>query len=353
MSHFLVESDYTNSDNESYKSVDSWLSVVSSSASGRQNKVVAGTPDIGQDDNENVDILINCPIRDLNTKKERQWCFTQFGYNNEMVEKYKNLKNIKYLIFGYEVCRATNREHLQGFIFFENPRCFNGLKKQFPTAHWSPGYRTKNALCRERYCKKDGNFYERGDPPSQGMRTDLEGCHELLKKGGDLKACFDSNFGITCKFYKAFEKYLNLSTLHRKEKPEIYWLWGDTGTGKTRSAVDHSESYYIKDNTKWWDGYSHEEVVIFDDFDGRIPIKDMLRYTDRYPVSGETKFGYTPINSACMYITSDISPTEMYANSPHLLCQLLRRLTSVRHLPDFQSEKMVQQNLLVGTEVHL
>ncbi len=300
---------------------------------------------------ENIGEEVGSSVSDGNVKKHRQWCFTLNNPTETEENSFQQIKNVKYIVYGREVSPTTETKHLQGFVYFENPRCFNGIKKQWPRCHWTQGYENRPALCRERYCKKDGDFFEKGVPPSQGMRTDLFECKKLLDGKKGVLECFKQNFDVSCKFYKAFEKYILLNMCQRRNKPNNIWLWGATGVGKTRTAVEHAESYYIKDNTQWWDGYAGQEVIVFDDFDGRIHIKDMLRYLDRYPVQGQIKGGYVNINSPFIYITSDKHPSDIYFNaSGDATCQLLRRLTSVRQLPDFQSSQLMG---LVGTDVHL
>lgn len=58
-------------------------------------------------------------------------------------------------------------------------------------------------------------------------------------------------------------------------KPEVLWFFGETGTGKTRSAkemCDPKHTYVVarnrKGNTPWFNGYNPiiHENVIFDDF---------------------------------------------------------------------------------------
>lgn len=43
------------------------------------------------------------------------------------------------------------------------------------------------------------------------------------------------------------------------------WHWGSTGTGKTRGVRERFPEAYLKSNTKWWDGYNGEDVVILDE----------------------------------------------------------------------------------------
>lgn len=54
--------------------------------------------------------------------------------------------------YVYQIERGSeNTEHLQGVIFFKNPRYFNGIKQLFPRAHIE---RVKNKKKAEEYCSK-------------------------------------------------------------------------------------------------------------------------------------------------------------------------------------------------------
>lgn len=56
-----------------------------------------------------------------------------------------------------------------------------------------------------------------------------------------------------------------------KDKPQANnellheWHHGPTGTGKTRGVRARFPDAYLKSNTKWWDGYNGESVVILDE----------------------------------------------------------------------------------------
>src|SRR5205807_702804 len=74
-------------------------------------------------------------------------------------------------------------------------------------------------------------------------------------------------------------------------RPVIIYLYGTKGTGKSflaeelfpiekQSNIAIEEAFW-KDADKWWDGYSLQEAVVLDDFNGYLQWTDLLRFTDR------------------------------------------------------------------------
>jgi len=109
-------------------------------------------------------------------------------------------------------------------------------------------------------------------------------------------------------------------------------FWGPTGTGKSRRAwLESGMETYAKDpRTKWWCGYRGETNVIIDEFRGSIDVSHLLRWTDRYPVTVETKGSSQPLMAQTIWITSNLSPMRWYPDiDVETLDALLRRLTIV------------------------
>lgn len=97
-----------------------------------------------------------------------------------------------------------------------------------------------------------------------------------------------------------------------KDKPkernvECIWYWGETGTGKTRTAVDKLggvENLYMKASNKWWDGYQGEDNVLLDELDGASWIANFIkRWSDRYPCLLEYKGGTMNARYTRFYVT--------------------------------------------------
>ena len=95
--------------------------------------------------------------------RSRGWCFTINNYTEEDENfAYSLAWGAKYCVVGKEV-GESGTPHLQGFVYFENPRSFGGIKELHETAHWEPMKGT--ALQAAEYCKKDGDFFEWGEAP--------------------------------------------------------------------------------------------------------------------------------------------------------------------------------------------
>lgn len=259
------------------------------------------------------------------TNKHRSFCFTWNNYSQEDVEWLQN-QEFKYLVFGYEVCPTTGTPHLQGVVIFKNPRSFESVRTDFckGKCHLEPA---KSDRASEIYCKKDGRFWEQGERPKQGRRTDLEDMVALVREGVSNRDLWIHNPTAMVMYHKSFERCRYDMFEDRDGPPKVFWYYGGTGTGKTRTAIESHKTSYIKDGTMWWDGYRQQEAIIIDDFDGRWPYRDLLRLLDRYPYSGQVKGGYVKINSPCIYITCEHPPYQFWGGTE--LEQILRRISKI------------------------
>ena len=202
----------------------------------------------------------------------------------------------------------------------------SALKKLNNRIHWEARRGTQKQAID--YCKKDGTFREIGVPNKQGKRTDLDELAELaIDNEVNLYEVAMTMPATYARYHKGIERLRQLTYKPRTNRPLVYWRWGKAGVGKTRYCIERHPDHYIKDGTMWWDGYTQQEAIIIDDFDGKWPYRDLLRILDRYAYQGQVKGGYININSPYIYITCEFEPSTFWIGNE--LDQVMRRLESV------------------------
>lgn len=267
----------------------------------------------------------------------KSWCFT----DNECNEEIWNNLECRYIIYGRETAPSTGQKHLQGFVVFEKNKRLAGVKKIHPGCHWEPMKGT-HAQASD-YCKKEGDFVERGEIPVPGKRTDIIAACEIVKSHG-LKRLAEEMPDQVIKYARNYQIYQNLVSPNlgaRDWTMEVNWYYGPTGTGKSYKAhIDAGPDAYRKFPGKWWDGYSDQSVVIFDDFRKHwCTFNDLLLWFDRYPCRVETKGGSVQLQARRIYVTCHKSPRDLYMDSMsgeerEDIEQLIRRITKVTHFDE-------------------
>lgn len=160
------------------------------------------------------------------------------------------------------------------------------------------------------YCMKELGFVEHGRlfQPNAGRRTDLEGIRKLILKGRTELQIADAHFNQWCIYRRSFSAYRGLNTVQRRFTTRNYVLVGRTGTGKSRLVHSISPSLWVASDCtgRWFDGFSGQEDVLFDDFDGvGANIAVFLKLMDRYPMQVPIKGGFAEWNPKRIFFTSN------------------------------------------------
>ena len=175
--------------------------------------------------------------------------------------------------------------HLQGYVVLEKKKRLGGIKKLDGTAHWEVRKGTHEqakAYCTKELTRVEGPW-EFGEEPRPGKRTDLEEIGQLIKSGRTARS-----FGVThpaqyMRYHRGMHALALALSQPRKHKTKVTVIYGETGVGKSRWASEtYPEAYWKPPNSKWWDAYDQEEVVIIDEFYGWHPYRDWE--TDRKSV---------------------------------------------------------------------
>eukprot|EP00770_Monocercomonoides_exilis_P008292 MONOS_8251.1-p1 / transcript=MONOS_8251.1 / gene=MONOS_8251 / organism=Monocercomonoides_exilis_PA203 / gene_product=putative replication-associated protein / transcript_product=putative replication-associated protein / location=Mono_scaffold00306:58525-59445(+) / protein_length=306 / sequence_SO=supercontig / SO=protein_coding / is_pseudo=false len=221
----------------------------------------------------------------------RAWCFTLNNYTDAEYEKIKRI-DCRYLVVGKEV-GELGTPHLQGYVYFKNQKAFNTIKHiigdraHLETAKGSPEDNRK-------YCSKENNYFEKGELPQQGNRSDIDKAISMIQEGKSITEVAKEMPKQIVLHGKGLTHLHNILQEEkqgdRPERRETYWLWGETGSGKTTYVKNKEKE--LKESLGWrcynwpvspgfFTNYTNQEIAVFDDFDPDImDFKMFLKITD-------------------------------------------------------------------------
>jgi len=241
-----------------------------------------------------------------------------FTINNPTNDDYKQLdslsNSVDYLCYGHEIGKKEGTPHLQGYVELNAPQRFSWIKSRLSRAYLAArqGSRTQ---ARD-YCFKECDNpteYGKWKPDKQGARNELLQIKNKIDDGASIDDIAMEHFSSYLRYGRALREYMLIAAKKRNRNFPIKCLWihGPSGSGKSKYAWELYPDAYEKTNNKWWDGYSGEEVVIWDDFcmPKDISYQELLRWTDRYKKTGETKGGTVPLLYHTIIFTSTHNPT--------------------------------------------
>lgn len=262
-----------------------------------------------------------------------------FTINNPTDDDIELCKNIdcKYIVFGREIAPTTGTPHLQGYISFKHQKSFNVVRSKIFNLKAHIETAKGNAIQNRKYCTKDDDYFEKGDIPKQGKRTDIDNIKENIKSGKNIKYLLDNNYIVNNQQLKYSENLNKYYEKPRNWKPTVKWFYGRTGTGKTKQAYEElsgddniDDLYVTLDNGKWWDGYDGQSNVIIDDMRSDfMKYHQLLKLLDRYQYKVEIKGGTRQFVAKNIIITSPFHPKDMYQTHEDKE-QLLRRIDIIK-----------------------
>lgn len=252
-----------------------------------------------------------------NERKLRCCCFTVNNWTQEEYDRIIELE-CRYLVVGKET-GESGTPHLQGYIELAGQKRFSTVKKMLPKAHIE--FRRGTPSEAATYCKKDGDFFEKGEISRPGDRTDLRQIQERINNREETVLQIRQRDPM---LYHQYGRTLNqleddlMEITYRQQLTRGFWLWGGTGAGKSflafRNFSPHTHYVWKLNDNGWQDGYRQQPIVIIDDYRGSIPYDEMLRMIDIHPNYTVPRRGRAPLpfTSSCVIITSSLPPTEVY-----------------------------------------
>lgn len=258
--------------------------------------------------------------------QSKYWCFTSFDVDNFDVLCELCDTHCSYYVIGKERCGETGRAHLQGYLEFSAKKRLSTVKSllRLPTGH----FETRKGTARDAadYCKKglqahtewtrsktngpnfghESDFREGGEisVSNQGKRTDIDVIRDSIRDGSVTNSKHLLEMCSSEQAFKFGSRYLATQYVSPfRRRPDVYWLFGSTGSGKSMRAytfVEHLHekrgwNYWGSKGLQWFDGYIGQEIAVFDDFRFNGNTGDfarLLRITDRYRLDVPVKGGF-------------------------------------------------------------
>lgn len=268
--------------------------------------------------------------------RSRDFVFTTNNWTQDHIELLSTIDCV-YVVYGKET-GESGTPHLQGYIRFKNPKSMSTVIKAMPGSHIEIKKGTPQQAID--YCKKDGDFTERGEAPkTQEDKGTAGGDAQKRRYEEAFQAAKDGRMedipaDLLTRHYATYKKIrMDYATKPNPlEELANEWVYGPTGTGKTRAAHEaHPDAYIKKANTKWWDGYQGQDVVIIDDFDKyHVALGYELKiWGDHNAFPAETKGSTSLIRPKKIIVTSNYHPSEIWQDE-QTLQPILRRFKVVQ-----------------------
>lgn len=257
-----------------------------------------------------------------------------FTINNWTEEQYQALFDLdcQYLVVGEEV-GEQGTPHLQGFVYFKLQKSFNVVRKLIP-GHIEKAVAIAQAI---EYCKKDGKFREKGNPPigAVGKKCTME---ERAKRNKRLRDTPLNELVENGEIHISEVRKLKNARLDLAQEGAAYehddvrgeWYWGEPKTGKSHKARTENPGLYIKSQNKWWDGYQGEEVVLLDDLDTETLGHYLKIWADKWACTGEVKGGTVALRYKKFIVTSNYPP-EHFWPADEQMQKAVRRRFKITH----------------------
>ena len=301
--------------------------------------------------------------------------FLDHGYTRENLrEKITSLKPLVYFCAAEEIGLETGTHHIHIYMAFSSGVRFSTMKNVFSNGGDIESARGKHSENRDYVGKTgkwennlkadtkiEGTFEEWGEIPEeyQGVRSVETEIIDRVQDGA-------TNAEILREFPYYLRGIRDVEYVRQTLKAEEYrdkwrdlevtYIWGKTGTGKTRFVMDgcgYSNVYAVNNYKHPFDGYASERVMLYDEFDSSIKIQDMNNYLDGYPLSLPARYSNKQACYECVFIVSNLDLRKQYQhcqlNQPDVWAAFVRRIHKVIHfLPDGSRREYATQDYLSG-----
>ena len=277
-----------------------------------------------------------------NNTQSRKWSLVinnpqECGLDHSTIVEILRKFSPAYFCMADEIA-TTGTYHTHIFLYSPSPIRFSTVKNRFPTAHIDKTY--GSAKENRDYIRKEGKwaetdkaetnlpdtFLEWGDMPAEKeekapqMYKLIQEVREGISTANIIEG--SPNLAFRVRDIDTLRQTL-LSDRYASEnrKIEVWYIFGASGTGKTRGIYERHDAKDICRITNYrngrgisFDGYTGQDVLVFEEFHSQIPIEDMLNYLDIYPLSLPARYSDRVACYTRVYITSNLPLEKQYRN---------------------------------------
>lgn len=296
-----------------------------------------------------------------NNSQSRKWNITinnpeTVGLNHEAIVEKLKLFYPRYYCLADEIA-TTGTPHTHIFLLADSPIRFSTIKSRFPVAHIEKAY--GSAQDNRAYVRKEGKwansdkaetsvegtFTEWGEMPTPKAEKApvMAEVIEAIKDGKTTAEIVEDNPALAFKVQQINtlrQTLLSKQYMKENRNVEVTYIYGATGAGKTRGIFAKHAPMDICRITNYgskrginFDGYSAQDVLVFEEFASQIPIEDMLSYLDIYPVYLPARYSDRVACFSTVYITSNLPLEQQYTDvqwdRPETWQAFLRRISKV------------------------
>ena len=253
-------------------------------------------------------------------KKARNFQLTLNEVDNwdELLSYLKGLQT-NYMLACLEKAPTTGHKHIHVYIQFPTPHALSLKKLAGAHIEVCKGSPEENI----EYIRKTKQPEKRG---------------EIILEMGTPRLCYvpsikeakamDSEVlqGLNLNFFNIVqkievEKKKAISPAEYYKEIEVYWIWGESGAGKTRYAINDmlkkgiEKFNEVKMVGEFWHGVQEDcEVALYDDWrDNHMKPTELINFIDYNKHIMNIKGGSVRNNYKTIYITSLQSPEQIYS----------------------------------------
>ena len=262
--------------------------------------------------------------------RSRGWFYTIWPEKREniaedILEHCSKDANLIYAVCAREICPETEREHYHMIAYWKNPITGKGCQTRMGLNGGEFNAQSQKGTHQQAidYVKKDEVLvFAYGEIPLDGQSPKTSAWDyilEMIQEGAtdfEIMMKYPSYYAKCKTGITAMRTELAFQTVGEFREINVTYIWGPTGSGKTRGVLESAEHprdvYKVVDYKHPFDNYRGQDIILFDEFRSSIKLEQMLNYIDGYIVELPCRYHNKVSQWSQVYIVSNIPMSEQY-----------------------------------------